>query len=90
MNNVEETLAKKGLRLPSKCVTPIMHGYCPEMDNTGKLKSDGVQWYQVIIGSLQWAIEIGCVNILHKVLLLSKHLTLPIKGHLEQVIHVVG
>ena len=40
--------------------------------------------------SLQWSIEIGRVGILHEVLLLSKHLTLPREGHLEQVIHVVG
>ena len=57
VNNVEETLAKKGLRLPSKCLTPISHGYRPEMDATGKLKSDGVQWYQEIIRSLRWAID---------------------------------
>ena len=42
-----------------------------------------------IIRSLQWAIEIRRVNILHKVLLLSKHLALPREGYLEQVIHVV-
>ena len=90
VNNVEETLAKKGLRLPSKCITPISHGYRPEMDATGELKPDGVQWYQEIIGSLRWAIEIGRVDILHEVSLLSKHLALPREGHLEQVIHVVG
>ena len=90
VNNVEETLAKKGLRLPSKCLTPISHEYRPEMDATGELKSDGVQWYQEIIGSLRWAIDIGRVDILHEVSLLSKHLALPREGHLEQVIHVVG
>ena len=43
VNNVEETLSKKCLRLSSKCVTPITHRYCPEMDAMGELKSDGVQ-----------------------------------------------
>ena len=52
VNNIEETLTKKGLCLPSKCVTPITHEYCPEMDATGELKSDRVQWYQEIIGLL--------------------------------------
>ena len=52
VNNVEETLAKKGLHLPSKSVTPITHDYFPEMDAMDKLKSDGVQWYQDIINSL--------------------------------------
>ena len=89
VNNIEETLAKKRLHLPSKCVTPITQRYCPEMDAMDKLKSVGVQWYQEIIGSLGWAIEIRSVDILHKVLLLSNHLALPREGHLEEVIHVL-
>ena len=40
VNNVQETLAKKGLRLPFKCVTLITHGYCPEMDAKGKRPVD--------------------------------------------------
>ena len=49
--NVEETLAKKVLRLPTKCNIPTKHGYRPEMDCTGELKSYGLQLYQEIIGS---------------------------------------
>ena len=33
--NVESALEKHGLRLPSKCVTPLICGYRPEMDVTG-------------------------------------------------------
>ena len=32
VNNFEESLKKKGLRLPTKCNLPIRHGYKPEMD----------------------------------------------------------
>ena len=90
ITNVEEVLAKKGLRLPSKCVTPMTSGYRPESDCTGELKADGLQWYQEMIGSLRWAIEIGRVDILLEVSLLSKHLALPREGHLEQVLHIMG
>ena len=90
IKTVESTLEKKGLRLPSKCVTPIAHGYRPEMDATAELKADGVQWYQEMIGSLRWAIEIGRVDILLEVSLLSKHLALPREGHLEQLLHIMG
>ena len=90
VKNVEETMAKKGLRLPSKCVTPLKHGYKPELDCTGELKADGPQWYQEMIGSLRWAIELGRVDILLEVSIMSKHLALPREGHLEQLLHIMG
>ena len=52
----EETLKKKGLRLPGKCVSPLQHGYMPDLDCTAELKADGVRWYQELIGSLRWAV----------------------------------
>ena len=90
VTNVEDELMKKGLKLPSKCVTPTSNGYRPEMDCTPELKAAGVQRFQEIIGSLRWAIELGRVDILLETSLLSKHLALPREGHLEQAIHIVG
>ena len=52
VKNVEENLAKKGLRLPMKCNLPTKHGYRPEMDCTGELKADGLQLYQELVSSL--------------------------------------
>ena len=90
VKNVEEVLEKKGLRLPSKCRAPIRSENKPEMDDTAELKADGLQWYQELIGQLRWAIELGRVDILLEVSLLSQHLALPREGHLEQVLHVLG
>ena len=90
VKNVEEVLKKKGIRLPSKCVAPIQHGYKPEMDCTAELKADGIQWYQEIVGCLRWAVELGRVDILLETSLMSQHLALPREGHLEQVLHIVG
>ena len=39
---------------------------------------------------LRWAIELGRVDILLEVALLSSHLALPRVGHLEQVYHIFG
>ena len=64
ITNIEDVLAKKGLRLPSKYITPLKGGYKPELDSTCELKADGVQLYQELIGSLRWAVEIGRVDIL--------------------------
>ena len=66
------------------------HGYNPEMDCTGELKADGLQWYQEMIGSLQWAVELGRVDILLYVALMTKHLAFPREGHLEQVLNIMG
>ena len=44
--NVEKVLNNKGLKIPSKCKTPMTHGYRPELDATAELKADGVKWYQ--------------------------------------------
>ena len=90
VTNVEEALKTKGLRLPSKCVTPLTNGYRPEMDVTPELKADGLQYYQELIGILRWAVEIGILDILLEVSLMSAHLALPRQGHLEQVIHIFG
>ena len=90
VKNVEETLRHKGLRLPSKCVSPLSHGYKPELDCTGELKVAGLQQYQEMIGSLRWAVEIRHVNILLEVLLMSQYLAMTCERHLEQVLHIMG
>jgi len=90
VKNVEDTLQKKGLKLPSKCITPLRSDYKPELDCTGELKADGLQWYQELIGSLMWACELGRVDILYEVAIMSKYLAMPREGHLEQVLHIVG
>ena len=56
VKNVEECLNKKGLRLPTKCVTTLQSGYKPELDATPELKADGMQYYQELVGVLRWAV----------------------------------
>ena len=43
-----------------------------------------------MIGSLRWAVELGRVDILLEVDLMSKHVALPREGHLEQVLNIMG
>ena len=88
--NVEEKLAKIGERLPSKCATPMSVGYHPSVDVSNELSGDGVRYFQELIGVLRWAIELGRVDILLEVSLLSTHLALPRVGHLQQVYHIFG
>ena len=60
------------------------------MDYIGELKADGLKLYQELIGSFRWGIEISRVGIILETAILSKHLTLPREGHLEQALHIVG
>ena len=88
--NVEEKLAKSNLRLPSKCGTPFTSGYVPSEDTSSELDGNGTRYYQELIGVLRWAIELGRVDMLLEVALLSSHLALPRSGHLQQVYHIFG
>ena len=90
VENVSNVLEKKGVRLPSKCSTPFSSGYRPEQDTSPELKADGMTYFQELIGVLRWAVELGRVDILLEVSLLSSHLALPREGHLEQIMHIFG
>jgi len=90
VKNIEEKLAKSGKRLPTRCGTPLKHGYKPELDTSPELKADGLQYYQELIGVLRWAVELGRVDLLLETAIMSTHLAMPRIGHLEQVIHIFG
>jgi hypothetical protein len=90
IKGVESTLASKGNRLPTRCITPLSSGYRPEIDTTAELGREGHQYYQELIGILRWAVEIGRLDILLEVSLMSTFLANPREGHLEQVIHIFG
>ena len=90
VTNVEEALAKKGLRLPTKCYTPLSTDYRPELEVSPELKSDGVQLYQELIGVLRWAVELGRVDILLEASLMSAYMAMPREGHLQQLYRMFG
>ena len=77
------------MRLPTSSV-PMSASYHPAEDVSRELNVQGVQTYQELIGILRWAVEIGRVDILLEVSLLSSHLALPRSGHLQAVYQVFG
>ena len=60
-------------------------GYKPELDITPDLDADKMQRYQQLIGILQWAIELGQVDILTEVAMLSQYSANPRDGHIEAI-----
>jgi hypothetical protein len=90
IKNVEVYLEEVGERLRGKvrAVTPFASGYKPELETSGLLGNVEATKYQELIGVLRWAVEIGRIDILTEVSLLSQHLAAPRQGHLGQVFHV--
>jgi hypothetical protein len=74
--------------LCSNAYQPIKSKYCPEIDVTPVLSESMALYYQGLIGVLRWICELGRIDILTEVSMLSSHNALPRQGHLEAVLDV--
>ncbi len=93
VQNVEKYLKDLGdsrWKLPSKCSNPFEIDYEPELDETKVLNADLASWYASLIGMLRWMVEIGRVDIITEVSLMSSHMAMPREGHLDAVLHIFG
>jgi hypothetical protein len=86
--DVETELHANGEGLKTKVSTPVSNGYRPEVDSSPELDARRANYFQGLIGVLRWIVELGRIDIIVPVALLSRHLALPREGHLEQVLHV--
>ena len=64
--------------------SPLEKADRPELDTSNKLVEEDVKKYQSLIGSLQWTISLGRMNIATTVMTLSGFRSCPRKGHLER------
>ena len=87
IDNLEIELDKISSRMPRKVETPLSSGYRPELDSSRELTPRQINFYQGLIGTLRWICELGRIDILMPVCLLSSFLMSPRVGHLEQAIH---
>ena len=60
----------------------------PELDQSPELTPDDVTKYQELIGIVRWATEIGRVDVVHEVSILSQYQAIPRQGHMEQLLRV--
>ena len=69
--------------------TPFtLHEYRPELEDSPFCNDELCNVYQNLIGVLRWTCELGRIDILHEVSLLSQYLVQPRIGHLQQVINI--
>lgn len=92
VQDLERELAEQGTgfgnQLSGKASTPLSTKYRPELDTTPELDASRINYYQGLIGILRWMCELGRIDILQPVSMMSRFLVNPRQGHLEQVIHI--
>lgn len=79
-----------GCKPKTNVSSPIEKGDHPETDTTDLLDAEGIQQYQSLIGSLQWAVSLGRLDITTAVMTMSSFRSLPRVGHLDRVKRIVS
>jgi len=75
---------------PHNAHSPTVQGDHPELDASELLDDVDTQICQSLIGSLQWANQIGRFDIPTAVMTLSRFRACPRQGHLDRVKCVIG
>ena len=75
-------------KLEAKASSPFRRDYRPEMDTSKELNEKEASFYHSQIGILRWIVELGRIDIITEVSLLSSHLALPRDGHLDALLRV--
>ena len=86
--DVERELGYVGQTLRKKASTPFSTKYRPELDGSPELDPKRANYFQGLVGVLRWIIELGRVDIMTAVTMLSRYLVNPREGHLEEAFHV--
>ncbi len=86
--NVELELSKHGRCLKGRYSTSMTPGYRPELDYSPFLDDDGTSYYMELIGILWWMVELGRIDIMIDVSLLSSYMMQPRMGHIDQIFHI--
>lgn len=71
IEEVERELKFDNQFLPKKVETPLSSGYRPELDFSQELCPQKTNYYQGLIGVLRWIVELGRIDIIVPVSLLS-------------------
>ncbi len=79
-----------GEKPSTRVYASLEKGDHPELDTSELLNEKGTQQYQSIIGSLQWAISLGCFDIATAVMTMSSFRAAPWHGHLDRLKRIIG
>jgi len=79
-----------GKKPSTNVYSPLEKGDHPELDDSELLDQTGIQQYQSLIGSLQWAISLGRFDIATAVMSMSSFRAAPRRGHLQRLQRICG
>jgi len=88
LQEVERELLLQNAYLPKRVETSLSSNYRPELDFTQELVGSQINYYQGLIGVLRWVVELGRIDIIIPVSLLSRYMVSPREGHLQQAYHI--
>jgi hypothetical protein len=90
VRNVKEYLAALpgDQMLMKKASGPFAGGYKPDLDESPELDPTRANFYQSQIGIMRWCVELGRIDIITEVSMLSTYLCVPPEDHLEAAFHV--
>jgi len=93
VKNLEDTLALEGKMLKQfasdkSAERPLPISYRPEVDVSDLLNDELGSRYLNLIGVLRWACELGRVDILFEVSIMSSHSAMPRIGHLQMLYRI--
>ena len=90
VKNVEEHLHNEcgGRKLAKRATAPFPRDYAPELDMSPVLDSKRANYYQSLMGVLQWMVEIGRVDMVTEVSMMASQLAMPREEHLECLFHM--
>ena len=91
VSKTEDTYVHRFGEKPKQSVqSPLKSGDHPELDVSEFLDEDGIEIYQSLIGSMQWAVSIGRYDIHTAVMTMSGYRVQPRTGHLDRVKRMYG
>lgn len=85
---IETTLKKINGKIPVKVTTPVVIYDPPKLDGVPELDAEETQYFQELIGMLRWSTEIGRIDVLHEITILSQYQASLRQGHMEQILHI--
>ncbi len=90
VKNVEAYLLKEydGRSLKKRASAPFIPGYKPELDLSPELDSTQAQYYQSLMGVLQWMVELGRIDMITEVNIMASYVAMPREGHLDNIFHM--
>jgi hypothetical protein len=86
--NVKDWMFQHSLIFKTKASSVLPSGYWPELDVTESCVTEEAEFYQQQIGVLQWAVELGRLDITGEVSMLAAYTAEPRIAHLKAALHI--